>query len=948
MSYGSRQPDVRSKAVSPKPSLTDIRSTAVSPDRWRDLGLLFRRDSESSTASSYHSTPTNGSPQIRSTIFEPFNRVLSPYPESSTACSALLFSLPEVPDTPVSTLGQFGDLVEHKFPQNPSATELVQKVHQSWSNQSRHVQSGTQQNQSHSRTRSRRLHSQSRSSSEQRQGREGQNLRRVLGSPQSHERSFSGGNEQASFDSRESRERSLSRSTTRQSSDVRGNRECSRSRSTLQAAALEPTREAPTREARERSHNRTAAHAPLDEIKRKKEKENKREKERERDRQRDRSASTHRSGASSKELHLFAHERSYDNDRDIAADKISRFLESLEPSAQAFMTFQTPQSNPSIARFAASETSQPAVSQQTPVSSRPQTPQSLASHTTQSTPTQHQTPNPDKELMLENRGLYQRVAALQRTERDLLAENQDLVRQLAILTKQHEARRQQWQDEFQGIKEKEKILLCEAQQLKVQVMRQEEQIINLTCTNTNSQPAPTPKATPGLLSDQEISAWFAERDGTWYTWARDYASRDPNRLSTGLHPHQLHELCDGVKDFVNVTDGHKLPSELLVGSIEMVQTLLHGILANFICTEALSSPFWVFNAISSGAPESPYVAPLTAISPGGLRFDHAMLNAIPFRNDYVPSAQIARMPLSLLTTNLPSSHHHHDPISPSSMAYPMKAEIENMFHMLTKAQGEDPTPSTSPAHVQASLFHLFATAGISLASSSSSTNGTEAKRMLIESRLNYARRLKDRFLSGVARFLLQGQDPVGIVKLERSLTEHIDDALRFSCQLWARPGPIRIHGFAALGGQVHKGGGRLMELCRAQQQQQQQHYDPNEVAKQGQGQGPPEYYHDGKPVVMVMQPAIESCLGRINSAAGGEDNTTEKPSSKTSKVWLKARVLVHVTTATATAPPAQDKVPPPTAQGQGQGQSPHARSNADFGSTTAQKTGPGSAAFGIV
>ncbi|KAK3950728.1 hypothetical protein QBC32DRAFT_375580 [Pseudoneurospora amorphoporcata] len=941
MSYGSRQPDVRSKAVSPKRSLTDIRSTAVSPDRWRDPGLLFRRDSESSTASSYHSTPTNGSPQIRSTLFEPFNHVLSPYPESSTASSALLFSLPEVPDTPVSTLGQFGDLVEHKFPQNPSATELVQKVHQSWRNQSRNVQSGTQQNQSHSRTRSRRLHSQSRSRSEQRQGREGQDLRNVLGSPESHERSFSGGNEQASFHSRESRERSLGRSTTQQSSDVRGNRECSRSRSTLQAAAFEPTREA-----RERSYNRTAAHAPLDEIKRT------REKERERDRQRDRSASTHRRGASSKELHLVAHVRSYDNDRDIAADKISRFLESLEPSTQAFMTLQTPQSNPlpSIARFAASETSQPAVSQQTPVSSRPQTPQSLASHTTQSTPTQHQTPNPDKELMLENRGLYQRVAALQRTERDLLAENQDLARQLAILTKQHETRRQQWQDEFQGIREREKILLCEAQQLKAQVMRQEEQIINLTCTNNNSQLAPTPKATPGLLSDEEISAWFAERDGTWYTWARDYASRDPNRLSTGLHPHQLHELCDGVKDFVNVRDGHNLPSELLVGSIEMVQTLLHGILANFICTEALSSPFWVFNAISSGTPESPYVAPLTAISPGGLRFDHAMLNAIPFRNDYVPSAQIARMPLSLLTTNLPSSHHHHDPIGPSTMAYPMKAEIENMFHMLTKAQGEDRTPSTSPAHVQASLFHLFATAGISLtsASSSSSANGTEAKRMLIESRLNYARRLKDRFLSGVARFLLQDQDPVGIAKLERSLTEHIDDALRFSCQLWARPGPIRLHGLAALGGQVYKeGGGKLMELCRAQQQQQQQQrYDPNEVARQGQGQGqgPPEYHHDGKPVVMVIQPAIES-LGKINSAAGEDNNTTEKPSSKTSKVWLKARVLV--TTATATAPP-QDKVPAPTACAQGQGQSPHARSNADFGSTTAQKTGPASAAFGIV
>ncbi|KAJ4400641.1 hypothetical protein N0V85_005710, partial [Neurospora sp. IMI 360204] len=307
----------------------------------------------------------------------------------------------------------------------------------------------------------------------------------------------------------------------------------------------------------------------------------------------------------------------------------------------------------------------------------------MASHTTQSTPTQNQTPDHDKELMLENRGLYQRVAALQRTERDLLTENQDLVRQLAILKKHHETRRQQWQDEFQNIKEREKILLIESQQLKAQIMRQEEQIIDLTCTISNSQLTPTLEPTPGLLSDQEINAWFAERDETWYAWARDYASRDPNRLSTGLHPLQLHELCDGVKDFVKITDDHKLPSELQVGSTDMVQALLHGILANFICTEALSSPFWVFNAISSGTLESPYVAPPTAISPGGFRFDFAMSNAIPSRNLYVPSTQNARIPLSLLTTNLPSSHHN-DPISASRLAYPMKAEIENMFHMLTK------------------------------------------------------------------------------------------------------------------------------------------------------------------------------------------------------------------------------------------------------------------------
>ncbi|KAJ4395724.1 hypothetical protein N0V85_006453, partial [Neurospora sp. IMI 360204] len=212
--------------------------------------------------------------------------------------------------------------------------------------------------------------------------------------------------------------------------------------------------------------------------------------------------------------------------------------------------------------------------------------------------------------------------------------------------------------------------------------------------------------------------------------------------------------------------------------------------------------------------------------------------------------------------------------------------------------------------------HLFATAGISL-TSSSSANGIEAKHMLIESRLNYARRLKDRFLSGVARFLLQDQDPAGIAKLEHSLTEHIDDALRFSCQLWARPGPIRFHGFAAVGGQAYKGGGRLVELCRAQQQ------GPKETTagqEQGQGQGqmvshmqtsgPPRPGHyDGRPVVMVIQPAIEG----FEIGSGGEHGDTTKP-SKTSKVWLKARVLnsASVTTSVVqTNPSVRGPVPKP-------------------------------------
>ncbi|KAK3493608.1 hypothetical protein B0T13DRAFT_530870 [Neurospora crassa] len=814
----------------------DLRSKAVSPDRWRDPGLLFRRDSESSVASSYHSTPTNGSPQIRPTILEAMNLPLTPYPDSSAA-SSQLSPLPEVPETPSSTLGQFGDLARKL---NPSAAELVQKVHKSWRSQSREGHSRV--NESHSRTRSGRHHSHSRSRSEQRQGREG------------------------SREALESRERSLSRSTLQASIDLQHEREHSLSRSSTQAS--------------------------LNLLK-----DREREKERERERDMDRSqTSSHRRAASSKELRLLAHERSYDNDREIAATKVNMYLQSLAA--------QTPQPMPSPPQSNASHTPKPQSSatpkptnSQTPIPTQShtpipggahtpipsmshtpipmaasQTPVSATSHTPISA-TMQMMADPDKELLQENRGLYQRVAALQRTERDLLAENQELVRQLAVFKKHHENRHQQWKDEFQKIKEREKILLVEAQQLKAKIMRQEEQILDLAVANAQIE-----NPSPGL-TDKQITSWFAERDESWFSWAQNFASRDPNRLSSGLHPLQLYEVCDGVKTFVKLTDDFKLPNELLVKGTDMIQAVLHGMLANFICTESLASPFWIFNAISS-----------------------AMLNAIPSRSTFVSALKQpapprdSRFPPPLITANLSA-----DNVSASSLAYPMKAEMENMFHMLTKAQTAE-NGLTSVQLREAQLVQLFADSGMSLKSPSDS-GGVEAKRMLIESRLNYARRLKERFLSGAARFLLQDQDPAGIAALERSLTEHIDDALRFSVQLWARPGPIRFHGFQALGNQKFKPDNRLMGLCHAQMPKEAA---PSALPAHLLGQvgpetpGPPGYY-DGRPVIMVVQPAVEG----IEVGGGGREDDS-KP-RKISRVWMKARVLVATTAAqgqTATAPTA--------------------------------------------
>src|SRR5262245_54581160 len=68
----------------------------------------------------------------------------------------------------------------------------------------------------------------------------------------------------------------------------------------------------------------------------------------------------------------------------------------------------------------------------------------------------------------------------------------------------------------------------------------------------------------------------------------------------------------------------------------------------------------------------------------------------------------------------------------------------------------------------------------------------ESSRSLSEARRRYCRKLRDRFLSGSARFLLQDQDTVGIEKLEITLMEEFDKALRFSCHVWSRTDALQF------------------------------------------------------------------------------------------------------------------------------------------------------------
>ncbi|KAK1830928.1 hypothetical protein QBC39DRAFT_331270 [Podospora conica] len=473
-----------------------------------------------------------------------------------------------------------------------------------------------------------------------------------------------------------------------------------------------------------------------------------------------------------------------------------------------------------------------------------------------------QTPiDPDKELLVENRGLYQRVAALQRVERELLAETQELSRQLSSLKQHHAARRQHWREE--------------TRKREIEARHYEAEMKQMEATRA--------KKLEPLLTDDEIAGWFEQRDSTWYAWAESFAHRDPDRLTDGLHPMQLLELHEGVSGFVQLTDDGKLPQDLRSCDIDAARTLLHGMLANFIISEAFSSPYWVFDATSAGVLESPATT-LKPTTPG-LRMDLNLFSDIsPIRQGHtVATPGSPHYPPPLITSMLPRLG-----ITASSLGVPVKHDFDNLHRMLARAQPDD--AELSVHDWRAHTMRLFAEGGISI-KDPASAGRNEAQRTLIESRLNYTRKVKDRFLGGPARFLLAEQDARGIERLERTLFGLIDDALRFSCRVWSRPSPVRLHGWKEFGGRRFSASSDLMTVCQAQVLAADA-----ELPTPTDGEGTPSddgeaeararadltlaRSFEGRPVIMVAQPAVETIRVR------GEDD--EDPP----RVWMKSRVLV--------------------------------------------------------
>jgi len=135
--------------------------------------------------------------------------------------------------------------------------------------------------------------------------------------------------------------------------------------------------------------------------------------------------------------------------------------------------------------------------------------------------------------------------------------------------------------------------------------------------------------------------------------------------------------------------------------------------------------------------------------------------------------------------------------------------------------------------------------------------------------------LKDRFLSGAARLLLQDHtDGAGIEKMETRLIKEFDLALQFSCLIWSRQDPLRVKGLRDIANKTFLESDKTMELCPSQA--------PASSKRLG-GERPSNLLpgdHDGQRVIMAVQPMVEF----VSLESQGNNEVT--------KILSKARVLV--------------------------------------------------------
>lgn len=289
----------------------------------------------------------------------------------------------------------------------------------------------------------------------------------------------------------------------------------------------------------------------------------------------------------------------------------------------------------------------------------------------------------NKELVQENRGLHQRVVALERNEHHLIKS----------LRENQTALRKQFDEELH---DKQETLEARIRELEKQLAEKDGRISELSA---QVMPAPTP-VVAGAMTDADIATWYETRSKSWVTWVDEFAHPSPNRMAE-LHPLQQHEVIEGVGNFVRLTDDGRLPMPLAAGvkgnnpSLNTTQLLLQGMLNDFIVAEVLESPFWVFSALSKQGfdVESPMMQGSrgsdSQLSPMAFRLDLAS-----FSNDGVPAPMpspftIPPAPTTARSISMLSPRHAPPMFTPLSSLSINTKGLSMQYCLPTKGDMED-------------------------------------------------------------------------------------------------------------------------------------------------------------------------------------------------------------------------------------------------------------------
>ncbi|KAK1830929.1 hypothetical protein QBC39DRAFT_259930 [Podospora conica] len=434
-----------------------------------------------------------------------------------------------------------------------------------------------------------------------------------------------------------------------------------------------------------------------------------------------------------------------------------------------------------------------------------------------------------KELSQENRNLQKRVVSLERNEQHLIKSMKEA----------QTAQRLQLEDE---LRKKQEALEARIKELEQAVVQKENRISELASQRPT---APCVGVVAGM-SDADVATWYETRSSSWAAWVDEFAHDSSNRLAE-LHPLQQHEVYEGIRGFVRLTDDGKLPAPLSLdnqGDSQLCSTrlLLLGMLSDFFVTETLESPFWVFSALSKQgfdleSPVLPRSESQAYMSPMAFRLDLAN-----WSNDETNKTTLASLPPPLPSPfNVPPapttarsismlSPRHAPPVfTPMSslsvntkcmsLQYnlPARADMDDLLTLLSRTQQAE----GDAISWRAQLMQTLANGGLSRDPCHPSMADNEDKQMLANARREYARQLRERFLGSAARFFLRDQDAQGIAKLEGRLTSEIDLALRFSAQVWSRPSPVHFVGLKQFGSGItpHRRFGpddEVIELCASQ------------------------------------------------------------------------------------------------------------------------------------